>query len=256
VIELMPTSDGLSYSFKYVNGHPINALGGLQTVVAFGLLAEVSTGYPVLLAEMTMLTALRTAATSAMAARYLAPKGARTMALIGNGAQAEFQALAMKEVVGIDSVRLYDVDWRATDKTLRNLRGRSLDLVVCASAESAVEGAQIITTATADKQFATILTENMVGLGVHLNAIGGTARARRSSTGTSCFAPIRSLNIRRRPGLKGRSNRWTAAIQSPSSGGLWPVSHRDAATPNRSPCSTASGLPSRIFQRCNMCANA
>jgi ornithine cyclodeaminase len=173
VIELMPTSDGLAYSFKYVNGHPINALGGLQTVVAFGLLADVSTGYPVLLAEMTLLTALRTAATSAMAARYLAPKGARTMALIGNGAQAEFQALAMKEVVGIDSIRLYDVDWRATDKTLRNLRGRSLDLVVCASAESAVEGAQIITTATADKQFATILTENMVGLGVHLNAIGG-----------------------------------------------------------------------------------
>jgi ornithine cyclodeaminase len=73
VIELMPTSDGLAYSFKYVNGHPINAFGGLQTVAAFGLLAEVSTGYPVLLTEMTLLTALRTAATSAMAARHLAP---------------------------------------------------------------------------------------------------------------------------------------------------------------------------------------
>ena len=83
VIELMPISDGLAYSFKYVNGHPINALGRLQTVAAFGLLAEVSTGYPVLLTEMTLLTALRTAATSAMAARHLAPKGARTMSLIG-----------------------------------------------------------------------------------------------------------------------------------------------------------------------------
>jgi len=127
----------------------------------------------VLLAEMTLLTALRTAATSAMAARYLAPEGARTMALIGNGAQAEFQALAMKEVVGIESIRLYDVDRRATDKTLRNLRDSSLHLVACASAESAVEGAQIITTATADKQFATIVTENMVGPGIHINAIGG-----------------------------------------------------------------------------------
>jgi hypothetical protein len=86
------------------NGHPINALGGLETVAAFGLLAEASTGYPALLAEMTLLTALRTAATSAIAARYLAPKGARTMTLIGNGAQAEFQALAMKEAVGIDSI--------------------------------------------------------------------------------------------------------------------------------------------------------
>lgn len=173
VIELMPTSDGLAYSFKYVNGHPRNASGGLQTVAAFGLLAEVSTGYPVLLTEMTLLTALRTAATSAMAARHLAPKGARTMALIGNGAQAEFQALAMKAVLGVERVRLYDIDPSATDKAMRNLRGSGLSLVACRSAESAVEGAEIITTATADRQFATILTDNMVGPGVHINAIGG-----------------------------------------------------------------------------------
>ena len=72
----------------------------LLWAVAFGLLTGVSTGYPVLLTEMTLLTALRTAATSAMTARHLAPKGARTMAMIANGAQAEFQALAMKAVVG------------------------------------------------------------------------------------------------------------------------------------------------------------
>ena len=65
VIELMPTSDGEAYGFKYVNGHPKNTSEGLQTVTAFGLLADVYTGYPVLLTEMTILTALRTAATSA-----------------------------------------------------------------------------------------------------------------------------------------------------------------------------------------------
>ncbi|WOS66454.1 ornithine cyclodeaminase [Sinorhizobium fredii] len=173
VIELMPTSDGAVYSFKYVNGHPKNIVDGLQTVTAFGLLAEVSTGYPVLLTEMTLLTALRTAATSAMAARHLAPQGARTMAMIGNGAQAEFQALAMKAVCGIDSVRLYDIDPRATEKTKRNLAGSGLQIVACPSAQAAIEGAEIITTCTADKQFATILTDNMVGAGVHINAIGG-----------------------------------------------------------------------------------
>lgn len=173
VIELMPTSDGEIYAFKYVNGHPRNMVEGLQTVTAFGLLAEVATGYPVLLAEMTLLTALRTAATSAMAARHLAPKGARTMAIIGNGAQAEFQALAMKAVVGIDTVRLHDIDPRATGKTARNLAGSGLHVVACPSAQAAVEGAAIITTCTADKQFATILGDNMVGAGVHLNAIGG-----------------------------------------------------------------------------------
>jgi ornithine cyclodeaminase len=143
-----------------VNGHPKNIVDGLQTVTAFGLLAEVSTGYPVLLAEMTLLTALRTAATSAMAARHLAPKGARTMAMIGNGAQAEFQALAMKAACGIDTVRLYDVDPRATEKTVHNLAGSGLEVVACRSAQAAIERAEII-------------TDNMVGAGVHINAIGG-----------------------------------------------------------------------------------
>ncbi len=173
VIELMPTSDGETYGFKYVNGHPKNMGHGLQTVTAFGLLAEVSTGYPVLLTEMTLLTALRTAATSAMAARHLAPKGARTMAIIGNGAQAEFQALAMKAVVGTDHIRLYDIDPLATEKAARNLSGIGLKVTACTSAEAAIEGAQIITTCTADKQYATILTDNMVGKGIHINAIGG-----------------------------------------------------------------------------------
>ena len=173
VIELMPTSDGEVYGFKYVNGHPKNMREGRQTVTAFGLLADVDNGYPVLLSEMTILTALRTAATSAMAARHLAPKGAATMAMIGNGAQSEFQTLAMKTVVGIDTVRLYDIDRAATEKCARNLAGSGLNVVQCATPEEAIEGAQIITTCTADKQYATILTDNMVGAGVHINAIGG-----------------------------------------------------------------------------------
>jgi len=173
VIELMPTSDGQTYGFKYVNGHPKNMREGLQTVTAFGLLADVNTGYPLLLSEMTLLTALRTAATSAMAARWLAPKGARVMALIGNGAQSEFQALAFRAVCGIADVRLYDIDPAATAKCAANLAGTGLRVVPCGSAEAAIEGAQIITTCTADKACATILSDNMVGAGVHLNAIGG-----------------------------------------------------------------------------------
>ena len=173
VIELMPTSDGEVYGFKYVNGHPKNTREGLQTVTAFGLLADVGNGYPVLLSEMTVLTALRTAATSAMVAKYLAPRGADTMAMIGNGAQSEFQSLAMKAICGLKSVRLYDIDPAATEKAARNLTGMGLDVVSCRSAEDSMEGAQIITTCTADKQYATILTDNMVGAGVHINAIGG-----------------------------------------------------------------------------------
>ncbi|MEX0339406.1 MAG: ornithine cyclodeaminase [Arenibacterium sp.] len=173
VIELMPTSDGEVYGFKYVNGHPKNTREGLQTVTAFGLLADVASGYPVLLSEMTMLTAMRTAATSAMVARYLAPKGADTMAMIGNGAQSEFQSLAMKAIAGVSCIRLYDIDPAATRKCARNLASSGLEVVACTSPEAAMEGAGIITTCTADKQYATILSDNMVGAGVHINAIGG-----------------------------------------------------------------------------------
>jgi len=173
VIELMPTSDGEYYGFKYVNGHPKNMAAGLQTVTAFGVLADVATGYPLLLSEMTMLTALRTAATSAVAAKHLAPKGATTMAMIGNGAQSEFQAVAFRALCGIEQVRLYDIDPAATAKCAKNLAGSGLKVTPCASKEAAMEGAQIITTCTADKQLATILTDNMVGSGVHINAIGG-----------------------------------------------------------------------------------
>jgi ornithine cyclodeaminase len=173
VIELMPTSDGEMYGFKYVNGHPKNTREGLQTVTAFGLLADVHTGYPVLLTEMTILTAMRTAAMSALAAKHLAPKGAKTMAMIGNGAQSEFQCMAFKAICGIEAVRLFDIDPAATAKCARNLSVSGLKVVTCSSGQEAMEGAEIITTCTADKQNATILTDNMIGSGVHINAIGG-----------------------------------------------------------------------------------
>lgn len=173
VIELMPTSDGIAYGFKYVNGHPKNTRDGLQTVTAFGVLSDVATGYPVLMTEMTILTALRTAATSALVARHLMPGRARVMALIGNGAQSEFQALAFKAIGGIDEVRLYDIDPWASRRCAANLAGRGLKVTTCDSAQEAVMGAGIITTVTADKTNATILTDNMVGEGVHINAVGG-----------------------------------------------------------------------------------
>ncbi|MVA63825.1 ornithine cyclodeaminase [Agrobacterium vitis] len=173
VIELMPTSDGALYGFKYVNGHPKNTRDGRQTVTAFGVLADVGNGYPLLFSEMTILTALRTAATSALAAKYLARPNSRTMAIIGNGAQSEFQARAFRALLGIQELRLYDIDAAATRKCTRNLTGLGFNIVECKSVADAVEGADIITTITADKQYATILSDNHVGPGIHINAVGG-----------------------------------------------------------------------------------
>ncbi len=173
VIELMPIADTSQYAFKYVNGHPYNAQHGLPTVMAFGVLADVATGAPLLVSELTLTTALRTAATSAMAARTLARPDSRTMALIGNGAQSEFQALAFQHLVGTTQVRLFDVDPAATAKLVRNLAGSGLVVTACASTAEAVQGADIVTTVTADKTNATILSADMLAPGMHINAVGG-----------------------------------------------------------------------------------
>ena len=173
VIELMPIADARRFAFKHVNGHPGNTHAGLPTVMAFGVLADLVTGAPRLLSELTITTAIRTAATSALVARRLARPGSRRMALIGNGAQSEFQALAMRDLVGITELRLFDLDPGASAKLAANLAGHGLALRICASTAEAVRGADIVTTLSADKANAAIITPEMVEPGMHFNAVGG-----------------------------------------------------------------------------------
>lgn len=173
VIELMPISDATDYAFKYVNGHPINTHSSLPTVMAFGALADMANGMPIFLSELTLTTALRTAATSVMAARHLMRPESRCMALIGNGTQSEFQALAFHGVLGIDTLRIYDIDESAMHKLHQNLAPYPIKVVYCSSTAEAVHGADIITTTTADNTNATILRADMVAPGTHINAVGG-----------------------------------------------------------------------------------
>ncbi|CAN5764076.1 ornithine cyclodeaminase [soil metagenome] len=174
VIELMPIADARHYAFKYVNGHPTNTSQGLYTVMAFGVLADVATGRPLLLSELTLTTALRTAATSAVAARALARPNSRRMALIGNGAQSEFQALAFHTLLGITELSVYDIDPAATDKLVLHLAAwPALRVRRATSVADAVAGADIVTTVTADKTHALILTPEMIEPGMHLNGVGG-----------------------------------------------------------------------------------
>lgn len=174
VIELMPIADADRYAFKYVNGHPSNFKKGVSTVMAFGALADVDTGYPVLLSELTLTTAFRTAAASAIAAKALARPESRVMGMIGAGAQAEFQAIGFHTLLGIDTIQVFDIDDLAIEKLLRNLHSfTDLKIIPAATAMAAVGGADIVTTCTADKTWATILTPDMVDPGMHINGVGG-----------------------------------------------------------------------------------
>jgi len=173
VIELMPCSDDKLYSFKYVNGHPRNTEKNKLSVVAMGLLASVESGYPLMITEMTLLTAIRTAAVAALGAKYLAKKNATKLAIIGCGAQSEFQAKAMQAVHSISQINIYDIDANAMKKFNKNLSADFNQIKCCNSATEAISNADIIITATADNKNATLFTEDSVTGGTHIHAMGG-----------------------------------------------------------------------------------
>lgn len=173
VLELMPICDDKYYTFKYVNCHPKNPEAGLMTVVATGQLSRIDTGYPVMFSEMTLLTAFRTSATTALATDLMARKDSRVLSIIGTGAQSEFLVRAISLVRDITEVRYFDIDQFAMDKFEKNLSGSKFTLVRCRDAEEAVRGADIITTCTACKAHVDVLKNNWIKPGVHINALGG-----------------------------------------------------------------------------------
>jgi ornithine cyclodeaminase len=173
VIELMPCSDARFYSYKYVNGHPGNTRHGKLSVVAIGMLSEVASGYPLLLSEMTLLTALRTAATGALAAKYLACDNSNTLAIIGTGAQAEFQVHAFANLFPLQQLRYFDIDAQAMYKFSQNMAGAAINLQACSSIGEAIRHADIIITATAAKQHQSLFTITDISPGTHIHAMGG-----------------------------------------------------------------------------------
>lgn len=173
VLELMPICDDAYYTFKYVNCHPKNPLSKLMTVVATGQLCSVETGYPLLFSEMTLLTALRTAATTAIATDLMARNNSHILAIIGTGAQSEFLVTAIQLVRDIKEIRYFDIDPLAMNKFEENLKGSTVKLVRCLGAEEAVKGADIITTCTACRENVTVLKNDWIQPGVHINGIGG-----------------------------------------------------------------------------------
>ena len=119
-------------------------------------------------------------------------------------------------MLGIDHLRLYDIDPDGDGQMRRNLQGMGFAFVACV-AEDAVEGAEIITTCTADKQYATVLTDDMVGAGVHINAIGGDCPGK-----TDCTRHPAALGVfveyPPQTRIEGEIQQLAPTIRSPSSG--------------------------------------
>ena len=175
VFELMPVADDTHYTYKYVNAHPGNPDIGKSSIVALGMLADVATGYPQLVCDMTLLTAIRTAAMSAIAAKHLAHKDSKILGLIGTGAQSEFQVHAMRHVFPITMIRYYDRDGNAMEKFARNLAGSGVELVACKNAAEVIHGVDILTTCICEKAKVELFSHDTVKDNdrLFINAIGG-----------------------------------------------------------------------------------
>ena len=175
VIELMPIADTKYMAYKYVNGHPKNPeLHNEMTIFATGALSQICDGKPLLLSEMTILTAMRTATTSVMAAQYLAKPHSKVLTMIGCGGQSEFQAMTFCDYFDIEVIRFFDIDPRAMQKFHTHmLELRPVKLIACDTIQFACEGADIITVCTAYKDQVTVLKDEYIHTGMHINAIGG-----------------------------------------------------------------------------------
>lgn len=173
VIELMPISNDELYSFKYVNGHPKNPNQNKLTVMATGQLSVTETGEPLMFTEMTLLTAFRTAANSALAAKYLARKDSKILTLIGTGAQSEFQYLAYSYLFDLEEIRYFDTDPKAMDKFEKNMKQFDVRITRCNDSADAVKSADIVIVCTADKRNQTVITEDMIEKDVFISGLGG-----------------------------------------------------------------------------------
>ena len=173
VIELMPCADDCFYAFKYVNGHPGNTAQGKLNIVSIGQLSDATTGYPLLLSEMTLLTAFRTAATEALAAKYLARKNTQSLAIIGTGAQAEFQVMGFNSLFPLRKIRYFDIDAAAMAKFSHNMAPYAFELIPCASIRDAVRNTDIVITATAENSRQILFELQDIAPGTHIHAMGG-----------------------------------------------------------------------------------
>lgn len=175
VMEAMPASDSKLYAVKIVNGHPGNPARNLLTVAALGILADAETGYPLMVADATLLTAFRTGAACAVATKHLARRGSRVLGIIGTGSQSEFLCYAVSRVVPIEEVVFYDIDPLAMRKFEENARSLGLRARAAGSGREVAERADVLITATAARGKRKVVERGWLKPGAHVNAVGGDA---------------------------------------------------------------------------------
>jgi ornithine cyclodeaminase len=175
ILELMPVYNQNFFANKYVCTHKDNHLRSRYVVMGQGLWVDAKTGTPLMIAEMTILTALRTAAISLMVSQMFVSPKAKKLAIIGCGAQSHFQVLAHLSDFSWDHIVAFDTHHETLQGFVAFMQAEGVKVQAANSIKAAVKNADLIITLTNANRVYPVLEYDWLKPGVHINAIGGDA---------------------------------------------------------------------------------
>jgi ornithine cyclodeaminase len=159
------------FALKSATGFYRNAELGLPVSGGMTMVHDARSGtLEMLIADGGLLTELRTAAAGAVAADLLARPGARSVAVIGTGGQARYQLQALLEVRPIEQVTVWGRRSAAAEQYRRDMDAAGVTISVAGSAREAVEGAEIVITATSSTR--PLIEADWLARGAHVTAVG------------------------------------------------------------------------------------
>jgi ornithine cyclodeaminase len=198
------------YALKEVCVFSDNPKRGLDTHLGAVILHSGDTGEPLAFMNASAITAIRTAAVSAVATKLLAREDASTLAILGAGVQAKAHLRAIPLVRDIKHVRIYSRSGgAAAASAAESTPGAGVAPQVTATAEEAVRGADIIVTATNSRE--PVLHRHWLAPGAHVNAVGSSIAAARELDSATVAAA--SLFVDRRESTVNESGDYLFALR-------------------------------------------
>lgn len=161
-----------SCGLKWVNVHPGNPKYGLPSVMAVIVINDPKTGVPLAIMDGRLITKMRTAAAAAVAAKALAKTGSRRVGLVGCGAQADAQLLALAEVFRLTEVKVWGYLPQEASRFCRKMRLQlpGMRWQAAQTIKQCAHQADILVTITPSRR--PIVKQAWLSPGVHINAIG------------------------------------------------------------------------------------
>jgi ornithine cyclodeaminase/alanine dehydrogenase-like protein (mu-crystallin family) len=191
IMALMPAyATGTAYGLKAICVTPGNPAIGKDSHQGAVLLFAADTGEPLALVNASVLTEIRTAATSAVATGLLARPGAAELAIVGTGVQAQAHARALAATRPLTGIRITGRDQaRAREVAAALAAELGLPVTAHAAARDAIDGADIVVTATTSPE--PVLSRAWLAAGAHVNAVGAyTPGTREIDTATMAEAAL------------------------------------------------------------------